>query len=164
MSIDQITQSSGAYQVQKGYLDAKRKAAPQKEEATKAAPRADKVEISEDAKKMINADQLIQEGVDAVQKLPDEEVRQDMVRKSEYRVATGHYDRQDVLEKIVDFLIQQDNAIEKLPYEMKAESLPPDVVGENQINRLELIHQRIADNFYDQAEVLGTIADKMLGA
>jgi hypothetical protein len=164
MSIDQISQSSGAYQVQKNYLDAKRKAAaPSKEETPKISPKADKVEISEDAKKMITSDNLIQEGLDAVKNLPEEPIREDRVRQSEVRIVTGHYDRKDVLEKIVDFLIERDDALENESFPLTMETLTENQASDIRYDRLELIQQRITDNFYDQIEVLDNIAGKLLG-
>ena len=163
MSIDQISQSSGAYQVQKNYMDSKRKAAPNKDESGKVASKADKVEISEDAKKMIHSDNLIQNSVDAVMDLPEEDVREDVVRQSEMRIVTGHYDRKDVLEKIVEFLIERDETLENQPYPQTIESLTAAKSEDIHINNLELIQKRIAEDFYDQIDVLDNIASKLLG-
>ncbi len=161
MSVEHISHGSGTHPLHQGYLDAKKKVDSQHKSSgeAKKAP-SDKIQISDDARLLIQRDTLVQQMQKAMETLPD--VRPDKVQQSTERVESGFYDQQQVYKKITGDLLNENeetnvesNVIEN-----------PAVNGDEIEVRLEKIYEvqkRIEENYYERREVIENIIDKLLG-
>lgn len=159
MTVEHISEGMGAHQVQKGYLDAKKKTeSPQKE--TKAPTKAsDRVEISKDAKKLMEQDTLVrkmQGGMDKVQGPP---IRYDKIQLAETRARTGHYQQKDVLDKIASAILREGGGAESLDSTQKLGQISEPEV---RMDKIQEVNERIQHQYYERQEVYETVIDRLL--
>ena len=166
MSVEHISEGLGSHQVQKGYLDAKRKTESDKKEEPKGATTSDsdRVDISEKAKQLAEKNTQAQHLRDDLNKLPESELRQDKIRQAEVREWTGHYERQDVQEKIVKSVLDKLGSMKALEQSDLNEtdvSQQPDV--ELRWDKIQEVSRRIEVLYYERKEIMDSVIDRLLG-
>ena len=167
VSVEHISEGLGSHQVQKGYLDAKRKTESDKNEESKrsTASDSDRVEISEKAKRLAEKNAQAQQLRDDLNKLPESELRQDKIRQATVREQTGHYERKDIQEKIVKSVLDKLGSMEAMeqsdPNETDA-SQQSDV--ELRWDKIQEVARRIEELYYERKEIMESIIDRLLGS
>jgi len=166
VSVEHISEGLGSHQVQKGYLDAKRKTESDKNEESKRsiASDSDRVEISEKAKKLAEKNIQAQQLKDDLNKMPEPELRQDKIRQAEVREHTGHYEQQDVQEKIVKSVLDKLGSMKGFEQSGGTETdatQQPDV--ELRWDKIREVSQRIEELYYERQEIMESIIDRLLG-
>lgn len=158
MIVDNITQGAGAHSLHRSYLDSKKKVESE-HKASQGSNQvsSDKIEISEDAKLLMQQTSILKAASEALNSLPD--VRADKVQQSTDRLQEGYYEDPQVYSKVADSLIggpnEEDNAI--------AEAQK--VTGEELEVRLEKIQeaqQKIEEGFYERQEIVENIVSRLL--
>lgn len=157
MIVDNITQGAGAHPLHRSYLDSKKKIESEHKTTGPANSMvsSDKIEISEDAKLLMQQNSIVQTAKEALNALPD--VRSDKVEQSEERLQSGFYEKPEVYSRVADTLVANPNE------EPVAETL--NVSGEKLEVRLEKIQQaqqKIEDGFYERQEILENIISRLL--
>lgn len=166
MSVEHISEGFGSHQVQKGYLDAKRKTESDKKEEPKGATTSDsdRVEISEKAKQLAEKNTQAQQLKEDLNKLPEPELRQDKIRQATAREQTGHYEHSEVQEKIVKSVLDKLGSMEALEQSGRDEagiSQEPDV--ELRWDKIQEVSRRIEESYYERKEIMESIIGRLLG-
>jgi hypothetical protein len=166
VSVEHISEGLGSHHVQKGYLDAKRKTESDKNEEPRQSTDSDsdRVEISENAKRLAEKNTQAQQLKDDLNKLSEPELRQDKIRQAEIREWTGHYERQDVQEKIVKSVLDQLGSMKALEQSVLNEtdvSQQPDI--ELRWDKIQEVSKRIEALYYERKEIMDSVIDRLLG-
>ncbi len=159
MTVEHISEGMGAHQVQKGYLNAKKKVeSPQKE--TKASAKAsDRVDISSDAKKLMEQDSLVRKMQGGMDKTAEPPIRSDKVQLAEIRTRTGHYNKKEVLDKIASALLREGGGAESLGSTQDLGKLSEPEV---RLEKIQEVEKRIQHQYYERQEVYKTVIDRLL--
>lgn len=156
MTIENISEGLESHQISKRYLDTKRKIESQKEDdTTSSAPRSDKVEISEDARRLMKQDSLVRSLEEDLKNVPESEVRQEKIERAEAREQLGHYERKEVLEKVVEAVLKEVGG-------MGNSESPAIEDTEVHWDKIKEVEKRVEERFYESREVLNTIIDILL--
>lgn len=166
MSIENISEGMGPYQILKGYLNAKGKTKSSKEEDTSSnmTSSADRVEISEDAKKLAERISLVERLKEEMKSIPEPEIRREKIGQALARMHSGYYGDKEVLDELIDALLKEGE-----------ETKSPDALGNVKVlsagsdaeirwDKIQEVGEKIEKLFYDRREVIDTIIDRLLGS
>jgi len=123
------------------------------------------IEFSEDAKKLQETEVILQ---NALQKLNEmDDIQHSNLAEFSEKIAQDFYDLDDVHETIVDELFSEDELRDVIAKRMVAEKYVGELKkldAEDAINeaKLEQIRERIAQGYYNSAEVAGKVADELI--
>jgi len=166
VSVEHVSEGFGSHQVQKGYLDAKRKTESDKNEESKRSTGtdSDRVEISEKAKQLAEKNIQAQQLKDDLNKLPEPQLRQDKIRQAAVRERTGHYERQDVQEKIVRSVLDKLGSMDGSEQSGGTET---DATQQSDVelrwDKIQEVSRRIEALYYERQEIMESIIDRLLG-
>ena len=164
MSVEHISEGLGSHQIQKAYLDAKQKAeSTKKESQDSAATQSDRVEISEDAKRLAEKNALAQRAKESVESLPEPELRHAKIHQTMARKQTGYYERKEVLDKTASEILNKESHIESpgTAENERNESISED--AELRLEKIREVEKRIQESYYERKEVVESIIDRLLG-
>ena len=166
MSVENISAGLGPYQILKGYLNAKGKVRLPKEEdkSSNITSSADRVEISEDAKKLAETVSLVERLRVELKGIPEPEVRREKIEQALARIHTGHYGDKKVLDEIIDVLLQESEETESFDALVNEKDMASSVDAEVRWDKIQEVGKKIEELFYERREVLDTIIDRLLGS
>ena len=164
MTVEHISEGFGAHQIHKGYFDAKRKTESAKEgENHSSTSASDRVEISNDARRLMERDSLVGRVRNVLGDAP--EVRQEKVRQAVERLVMGLYEQREVLERIAESLLGGGREI-RLSSDGKEGSQEvlstEDVDDGIRWDKIREVEERMNQGFYDQVDVLESIVARLI--
>lgn len=165
MSIENISEGLGSHQILKGYLNAKGKTKTPQEEKNKSSDisqSADRVEISENAKKLADRISLVERLREELKEVPRSEIRREKIEQALSRIHAGYYGDKKVLDEVIDILLKESEGMES--FGIAGESKVSDSDPEISWDKIQEVGQKIEELFYERREVLETIVDRLLGS
>lgn len=167
MSIENISEGLGSHHILKGYLNAKGKTKTPKEEENKSpniSQSADRVEISENAKKLADRVSLVERLREELKGIPKSEIRREKIEQAMNRIHAGYYGDKEVLDEVIDVLLKESEGIESFGSTVDSEVTVSDSDPEISWDKIQEVGQKIEELFYERREVLETIVDRLLGS
>ncbi len=156
MIVDNITQGAGAHPLHRGYLDSKKKIESEhKAGQPNNKVTSDKIEISEDAKLLMQQNSIVQTAQKALSALPD--VRSEKVQHSTERLQAGFYEKPAVYLKVADSLTA-DPAEAALN---EARDVTDELL-EVRLEKIQEVQKKLQENFYERQEIFEEVVSKLL--
>ena len=153
MSIENISEGLGSHRIQKGDPNSKQKTRSEEKEETSSKIRQDRVEISEDAQKLMR-----QSASDRQLKKVEEESAESKHRENTDnplpRIQTDSSERQETIKKIMESFTKENGGLTSLG--------PIEVDAEMRWTKIQEVGRRIEANFYHRKDVVNAIIDKLL--
>lgn len=155
MSIENVSEGLGSFPIGRAYLDAKKRVEKTDQVEKKSKP--DEVNISSDAKRLMQRDSLIEQVKVALDELPD--IRESRVKQTQDRLNFGYYADENVQKQIAGSLFEDQETLPSEVASLKEEA----VYAEQHLEKLHEIGQRVVEGFYDRIEVIESLAEKLMG-
>lgn len=153
MSIENISEGLGSHQIQKGDLNSKQKTRSKEKEETSSKIRQDRVEISEDAQRLMrqsSADRQLQK----VEEESAESKHREDTNNLLPRIQTDSSERQETIKKIMESFTKENGEFLSLG--------PIKVDAEVRWTKIQEVGRRIEAHFYQRKDVVNAIIDKLL--
>lgn len=161
MSVEHISQGAGTHPLHQSYLDAKKKIDSQHKPGgeVKKAP-SDKIQISDDARQLIERDSLVKELQKTLETLPD--VRPEKVQQSTERLESGYYEQQQVYENISGQLLNENEETNNEINDIENQPIQDNEI-DIRLDKIQEVQKRIEENYYERREIMENIIDRLLG-
>ena len=134
-------------------LDSNHKAKAKESEDTR--PKSDKLDISLQAHKLHDHEELLQIAKSKLNSISD--IRQERVEDVKGRLASKYYDQDQVISDIAGKMAKSEELADLLASENKQASQ----LDDKDLKKLAIIFNRIDRSFYDKEAVLKSVADKL---
>ena len=107
MGIEVISENPGFGKIHRSEPGKKREVDGKTEKSpADRASSVDRVEISKDARKMVEQDAFIRQATEEMEMLPDGDLRRDVCERVALRLQSGYYDRAETLREVVQSLME----------------------------------------------------------
>ena len=154
MSVENISEGLGSHQVQKGFLNSKQKTrSKDKEEASSPSP-VDRVEISEDAKRLAKEGPLVQQSGQT-----DKDIQYSKLQGQGYdpltKITWDSSEQKETVKKIIETYMKENGSLSSLE--------SGEVDSEVRLSKIQEVGRRIEAQYYKSRDVVSAIVDKLLG-
>jgi len=153
MSIENISEVLGSHQIPKGDLNSKQKTRSKEKEETSSKIRQDRVEISEDAQKLMRQSASDRQ----LQKVEEESAESKLRENTDNplpRIQTDSGERQETIKKIMESFTKENGDL--------TSPGPIEVDAEVRLTKIQEVGRRIEAHFYQKKDVVNAIIDKLL--
>lgn len=153
MSIENISEGLGSHQIQKGYLNSRQKSRSEEKEETSSKIHQDRVEISEDAQRLMRQSSSDQQSREVERESAESKLREN-TGKSLSRIQRDSSEWQETIKKIQEKFTKENGGL--------TSPGPTEVNAEVRWTKIQEVGRRIEAHFYQRKEVVNAIIDKLL--
>lgn len=161
MTVEHISENLGPRASKIQYLDGKRKVESEDSEK-KPSPAGpgdkDQVEISENAKKLMSRDVLLERMEEQARDADD--IREEKIKRAEIRLMIDYYNKKEVLEKVAESLL---GGAEKAEAADAESSIQRNTASDIRWDLVRQAEDRMRRGFYEDPTVIMSVVDKLLG-
>jgi len=154
MSVENISEGLGSHQIQKGLLNSKQKTRSKDKEETSSPSPVDRVEISEDAKKLAKEGPFVRQLGQT-----DKDIQYSKLYGQGdnplTKITWDSSEQKETIKKIIETFMKENGGLSSLE--------SGDVDSEVRWTKIQEVGRRIEAQYYKSRDVVSAIVDKLMG-